>query len=319
MKGGQLLVINFASLPEPELMRRARDVAKALEIEAFVCCVLDDAELPPMLPGRRQRVRDVRSRLISRCEASLGKVLDSARAAGTDMHGYVKTADSPRRAAMRLVRDRTPSLVMLSLRPHTRFEDATLTGDDYAIIRASPVPVWVVNCSLDGRDSIVGAVEGADGEDAAGTLNARVLANVSRLAEKLGKQSHALHAFGQAGLARRLEPAADDGDGMGESRYDRRIREVLRFGKAYGLPEERLHIHEGKLVNALEEVSGPVKAGVIVLGTRVRGRLQRVLSDSVAERVVQRVPSDVLILKSSRKKGAAGEERGVRDARHALL
>jgi universal stress protein E len=307
MKGGQLLVINFASLPEPELMRRARDVAKALEIEAFVCCILDDAELPPTLPGRRERVREVRSRLISRCKNSLGKVLDSARAAGVDMRGYVKTADSPRRAAMRLVRDRSPSLVMIHRRPHTRFEDATLSGDDYAIIRASPVPVWVVNCSLNGRDSIVGAVDRAEGDDAAATLNERVLGNVSKLAEKLGKESHVLHAFGEAGLSRRLEaPAEDVGDDMGESRYDRRIREILRFGKAHGLPAECLHIHEGKLVNALEEVSEPVKAGVIVLGTRGRGRLQRLLSDSAAERVVQRVASDVLILKSSRGSSSTG-------------
>lgn len=306
MKDGQLLVINFASVPEPELMRRARDVAKALEIEAFVCCILNDAELPPMLPGRRERVREVRSRLISRCKDSLGKVLNSGRAAGADMHGYVKTADSPRRAALRLVRDRSPSLVMISRRPHTRFEEATLSGDDYAILRASPVPVWVVNCSMNGRDSIVGAVDGAGDDDAAMALNERILENASRLARKLGKESHALHAFGQAGLPRRLEPAAaDTGDDMGESRYDRRIREIVSFGKAHGLPEERLHIREGKLVNALEEVSEPVKVGLVVLGARGRGRLQRVLSDSVAERVVQRVPSDVLVLKSGRERSGS--------------
>ncbi len=54
--------------------------------------------------------------------------------------------------------------------------------------------------------------------------------------------------------------APDLEDDMGASRYDRRMRWILAFGKAHGLPRERTHIQEGKLVDALEEMSSTMNA-----------------------------------------------------------
>ena len=297
MKSGRLLVISVATVPEPELMRRAREVAAALDHELFICCLLDDAGLPPALPGQKERVRNIRKKLVSRCKNALEQVLDEMHAAGVAARGYVKTTDSVKTAALEMVEKKSPSLVMICRRSHTRFEEAVLAGDDFAIIRACPVPIWVVNPAKGTGDKIVGAVD-RPGQDHAASLDDMILDNVSQLARKLGKQSHALHTFGDAGLSRPLEqPAADPDDDMGASRYDRRMRRIIDFGLAHGVPRERVHIHEGKLVNALEEMSGPMNADLIVLGARSRGRLRRMLSGSAAERIVQRVKSDVLILK----------------------
>ena len=288
-------------------MRRAREIATALDHEVFICCLLDDAVLPPALPGQKERVRNIRKKLVSRCKNALEQVLDQMNAAGVAARGYVKTADSVKTAALELVEKKSPSLVMICRRSHTRFEEAMLAGDDFAIIRSCPVPVWVVNPAKGTGDKIVGAVD-RPGQDQGASLDDMILDSVSQLARKLGKQSHALHTFGEAGLSRPIEqPATDPDDDMGASRYDRRTRRIIDFGLAHGVPRERVHIHEGKLVNALEEMSGPMNADLIVLGARRRGRLRRMLSGSAAERVVQRVKSDVLILKDH--DGEAKERR----------
>jgi universal stress protein E len=311
MKTGQLVAINFASLPQAGLMRRARQVAAALRLGLFVCCLLDDARLPPALPGSQGRVRSIRRKLVARCNASLQKVLEEMRDEGIAAEGEVQTTSSVADAVLTLVRRRSPCLVLITRGRHSRLENATFSGSDFVVIRCCPVPVWVVNSEHRSGDKIVGAIEqsrtnGSDG-NGSGSLDARILGAASRLAREFGKEHHALHTFGQAGLPRAVEPAASDpDDDMGTSRYDRRMRRVFAFGAKHGLPRERIHIHEGKLVETLEELAGPMNADLIILGASRHGRLADLFSGSAVERVVQRVKADVLILKSSGSQAAEG-------------
>jgi universal stress protein E len=306
MKKGHILVIDVGSVPRRKLISRAREVAAALQQELYICCMFDEAELPPGLPGQRERVRQVREKLIARCRRSLEKLLKELEAAGVAAEGEVRASQSVAEDALEIVQKISPSLVLIRRKSHSRFEEMTLTGHDFAIIRSCPAPVWVVNPEHQSGDKIVGAIEQtrADG-NAADSLDARILEHAAKLARKLGKESHALHTFGEAGLPQAVEPAAPDPeDDMGTSRYDRRMAEVFDMGEAHGLPRERIHIHEGKLVETLEEMSEPMNADLIVLGARRRGRLSRMFSGSAAERVVQRVRADVLILKNGGPRAA---------------
>lgn len=298
--------MDFGSIPHPNLVRRAREVAGALQEELYICCMFDEAELPPALPGRRERVRRVRQKLIERCRRSLDKLLKDLAAAGVSASGEVRASSSVEEDALEVVQRISPSLVLIRRNNHSRFEEMTLTGHDFSMIRSCPAPVWVVNPQHKSGDKIVGAIErpSADG-GAVDSLDARILDHAAKLARKLGKEPHALHTFGEAGLPQAVEPAAPDPeDDMGTSRYDRRMGRVFDMAAAHGLPRERIHIHEGKLVETLEEMSEPMNADLIVLGARRGGRLSRMFSGSAAERVVQRVRADVLVLKSGGPRAA---------------
>lgn len=309
MKKGQLLVVNLSSLPQPELIRRAQELATALRQQLFIFCALDEAELPPMLPGRRERVNRVRRKLTARCERALQGVLDELRSAGVAAEGEVRATSDVKGDALALVERSSPSFVLICRREHSRLEEATLAGDDFAIIRSCPAPVWVVNAQASPGDKIVGAIgqPGLNGNGEA--LDDMILDKAAVLAQRLGKEPHALHTFGQAGLPQPLTPAAEDpDDDMGPSRYDRRMRRLFDFAKGYGLSRERIHVHEGKLVKALEEMSEPMNADLIVLGSGTRGRLGRIFSGSAAERVLQRVNTDVLILNSDEPRAVEGRQ-----------
>jgi universal stress protein E len=298
MNGGQLLAINFASLPEPALLQRATDLSRALGQELNVCCLIDDASVPTVLPGRRARLRRLRKKRIARCRGALDNVVRQARAQGVVAHTEVRSVTSLEGAALELTRKLAPSFVLICRSRHTRLEEATLSGSDFAVIRGCPVPVWVVNPERRSGNKIVGAIERADSTGEGTSLDENILEKASHLARKLGKEPHVLHTFGQAGLPQSLElPMRDPEDDMGASRYDRRMRRIFDFGNAHGLPPERVHIHEGKLVDTLEEMSGTMNADLIIIGARRRSRLNRLFSGSAAERVVQRVETDVLVVK----------------------
>lgn len=312
MQSGQLLVMDFGSVLQPGLVRRAQEVAAALRRDVFICCMYDEAELPPALPGRRKRVRRVRRKLIERGRRSLQKLLQELNASGVRAQGEMRSSQSVAEDALGLIQRLSPSLVLIRRKSHSRFEQMTLTGHDFAIIRSCPAPVWVVNPRNGSGDKVVGAIVGTveqspESSELADSLDARILRQASELAEKLGKEPHALHTFGDAGFPQEVEPAATGPeDDMGTSHYDRRLGQIFDMGEAHGMARERIHVHEGKLVKTLEEMSEPMNADLIVLGARRRGRLSRMFSRSAAERVVQRVRADVLILKCSGPRAAEG-------------
>jgi universal stress protein E len=288
MESGELLVINLATVPQPILMRRAGEIAGALRQDLFICCLLDDAELPQPLPGRRERVRSVRQRLVARCNTSLRKLLNEMREAGITADGEVQAIRSVTNSLLELVRERSPSCVLISRGRHSRIEEATLSGNDFSIIRSCPVPVWVVNTEHSPGDKIVGAIGqppvGEAGQNGGGVPDSRVLNAASKLARRLGKEHHALHTFGEPRLLRQaIEAAAPDpDDDMGTSGYVRRMRRVFALGAEHGLPLERIHIHEGRLLETLEEMAGPMNADLIVMGARSHGRFARLFSGNAA-------------------------------------
>lgn len=306
MTQGMLMVVELASVPQPALMQRARAVAAALQWGVYVACLRDESDLPPPLPGRRQRSEDLRARVSSRSRLALGRRLDAMRADGIEADGSVAVTDSISKAVLELVQEHSPAIVMLARRAHTTFEQATLGGDDFAILRACPVPVWVVHPSSHGGDKIVGAVDKPEPGSDGGSLDDRILDEVSLLARKLGKESHALHAFGEAGLVSPpLEPPAEDPmDDMGKSRNDERIQRILAFVQAHGVAAEHAHIYEGKLERVLEEEAGPLNADLIVLGSSGDGRLKRMISGSTTERIIDHVDTDVLVMKPGEPRAA---------------
>ena len=301
MKQGTLMVVELARVAQPCLMQRARTVAAALGMGVYVCCLRDDADLPPPLPGRRQRTENLRARVRGRSRLALERRLEAMRADGIDASGYVALTDSVSKAVLQQVEERAPAIVMIARRAHTGFEQATLGGEDFAILRGCPVPVWVVHPSHHHHgDKILGAV-GKPGPQGNGPgLDDRILDETAFLARKLGKEGHALHAFGDPGLVSPpLEPAADDpDDDMGTSRNDDRIESILAFVQAHGVTPEHAHIYEGKLERVLEEEAGRLNADLIVLGSDSEGRLRRILSGGTTEKIIEHVPSDVLVLKA---------------------
>ncbi|HEX2140627.1 MAG TPA: universal stress protein, partial [Woeseiaceae bacterium] len=260
--------------------------------------------LPPPPPGRRQGSEDMRARVNSRSRLALERRLDTMRADGLDAEGSVAITDSVSKAVLELVQEHSPAIVMIARKAHTNFEHATLGGEDFAVIRECPVPVWVVHPSKHGGDKIVGAVGKPEKGDGT-SLDDRILDEVALLAKKLGKESHALHAFGEAGLVSPLEPAAEDPlDDMGNSRNDARIAGILEFVQAHGVAREHAHIYEGKLERVLEEEAGPLNVDLIVLGSNRDSRLKRMISGSTTERIIDHVETDVLIVKRGETRAA---------------
>jgi len=67
--------------------------------------------------------------------------------------------------------------------------------------------------------------------------------------------------------------------------------------RAYRVPPDRIHLMLGSAVDLLAEEAERVRADIVVMGAVSRSRLQRIFVGNTAERVLDHLPCDVLIVK----------------------
>ena len=73
---------------------------------------------------------------------------------------------------------------------------------------------------------------------------------------------------------------------------------LTKFMSAYSVPEANVHFVEGLPQEKLPEITAEDDAGVIIMGAVSRRGLDRIFIGSTAERVLDRLGCDLLIVKS---------------------
>jgi universal stress protein E len=77
-----------------------------------------------------------------------------------------------------------------------------------------------------------------------------------------------------------------------------RIREALAvLSRTHGIAPGHVQLRQGSAVEVLCDVAAELPADVVVLGAIARGRLRERLIGSTAERVLDRLPCDTLVVK----------------------
>jgi universal stress protein E len=78
----------------------------------------------------------------------------------------------------------------------------------------------------------------------------------------------------------------------------RRIEsDVLKLAAAHGLPAERVHLVQGSATEVLPRAVVDLRADLVLMGAVSRSRFEELFIGSTAERVLDRLPVDVLVVK----------------------
>jgi universal stress protein E len=124
------------------------------------------------------------------------------------------------------------------------------------------------------------------------------------LAMRMGGEVHAVHAFFPAALLAATTTMADMPLVSGITAAEiveaerRRVAGVLgEIVASHALPPRRVHLEQGSAQEVLPRVAESVGAALLVMGAVSRSRLQEVFVGSTAERVLDRIGCDVLVVK----------------------
>lgn len=179
-------------------------------------------------------------------------------------------------------------LVIQHCRSYGRVEFHHLTNDSWQLVRNCSVPLLLVKNNVWNKNPIVlAAVDPVHSHDKPLALDSRIMAAALGLSDTLNGKLHVLHAFAEA--ARPFAPA-----GVIQTEHRKALDELLAD---YSIPPEQLHFLDQTPIYALEKTAEELPADVVVMGAISRSRLSEMLVGSTAEKVIDFMDTDILIVK----------------------
>jgi universal stress protein E len=192
-------------------------------------------------------------------------------------------------------------MVAIEAHKHNFLARLLLSQTDYDLIRQCPVPLLIVKgAPTASRRPVLAALDPWHANDKPRSLDARIIAAGREIARVLGLPLHTAHIYpplpdfaadGFVPVAVPISPPED-------KKYAAAIRRQFKaLNLKYEIPARNTHLEMGDPAFQLPQMVKSLKARVLVMGAVSRSAVKRILIGNTAERVLDAVPCDVLIVK----------------------
>jgi len=186
---------------------------------------------------------------------------------------------------------------------HSAVERALLTNTDWNLIRTCPVPLWLVKPhELADPPVIVAAIDPMNQHDKPAALDDEILQLSKLLGEKINGDVHAFHSYDPriavaTATANAYIPVSlpfDEIEQQMHEDHQKRFNEITSF---HGVADDHSHLVAGLTHEELPLIAERLKADVVVMGAVARNRWKRLFIGATAERTLEHLPCDLLIVK----------------------
>ena len=299
-----LAVLDPTSEAQPALAKAAT-LARRCEaaLELFIC------DFDPSLSGQpffdTDKLRLLRDEFVSERLEYLEEAAEELRAEGLAVETHVHWDNPTYRGILRRVEESSPDLVVKDTHYHSAIRRTLFTNTDWNLVRTCPVPLLLAKPTEWGETPhVVAALDPEHLGDKPASLDHDILEYAELLARRLDGEVHAVHAFFPAALLATVTSMAGMPLATGVSAREIVEAERDRVGAilasvvaAHGLPPERVRLEQGSAVEVLPRTVERLRADLLVMGAVSRSRLQELFVGSTAERILDRLGCDVLVVK----------------------
>ncbi|HEV2229320.1 MAG TPA: universal stress protein [Steroidobacteraceae bacterium] len=255
-----------------------------------------DGDLMPLYdkpPNLERRLREAQLERLERIARRLrGAGLKVAVSVAWDYPAYEAVV----REAARL----GAGLIVAERHPGRHLAAGLLHLNDWELLRRSPIPVLLVKQARPYRRPVVlAAVDPEHTYAKPLRLNRQILRLGAAVAHALHGALHAGYAYMPLPLTAFSAGALSDAEVLAlEARAARAARaELQRTVSGSGIPRTRQHILGRHPVDAIVELATRTHSSIVVMGAISRSGLKRLLIGNTAERVLDRLGCDLLIVK----------------------
>jgi universal stress protein E len=191
-------------------------------------------------------------------------------------------------------------LVVLESHRHGAAARLVLSNTDWQLIRLCPCPLLLVKSGRRyQRPRVLAAIDPLHAHAKPAALDAALLAAADGFATTFGGRLHAAHFYVLASPLTSgfmMEPMPLPANLAAQHERDVRRAFDALAGK-YALGPRRTHLRSGVPVDELPALAAEIDASVVVMGAVSRSGLRRLFIGHTAERVIDRLKCDVLIVK----------------------
>ncbi|MGB0467941.1 MAG: universal stress protein [Pontibacterium sp.] len=166
-----------------------------------------------------------------------------------------------------------------------------LAPRDWKILRETPCPVLLVKQKTSWENTrILAAIN--PGLAKSDSHNQSILMLAGFIAREVNAQLHAV-------IATRPVMQGDESELQSQATIEHQARRALEVElKQMCLPVNQIHIGEGPPEHLIPLVSTHIKAGLLVMGTHARKGVSAALLGNTAERILDRIDTDILVLRT---------------------
>lgn len=252
-----------------------------------------EGELPCMSNARRS----------DNLESLLGEIAEPLRDDGIDITTHVISGDPLHEAVIHWMRNSPADLVVKDAHHHLIARRAFATSTARHLMRTCPVPILLTKP----RDwatppLLMAAVDPGHVNDAAAALDHRILDVTASMAQQFDMPPHAVHAYvptmiATAAVGGMLTMIGVSEEALASEKQLRRAQ-IMHLTDEYGFVDANVHVDPGIAPEYLPRMAAEWHADIVVMGAVSRSGLTRAVIGSTAERVLETLPCDVLVVKS---------------------
>jgi len=193
-----------------------------------------------------------------------------------------------------------PKVVVKETHYHSKIHRAIFHNTDWNLVRLCPEPLWLAK-PQDWPDhaTILASVDPTHTDDKYSKLDDQILNLATMLADKLGCNLHAFHSYlpPSTAAAGPIDPQLFSFEGIEEKIRASHEESVKALLDGYDIDEQNVHVMAGAPNQLLPDIAREVSAGLVVMGSIARNSLQRVFLGSTSEKVLDRLPCDLIVVK----------------------
>lgn len=299
-----LAVLDPTTEAQPALAKAATLARRSgATLELFIC------DFDPSLSGQpffdTDKLRQLREEFVAERLEYLEEMAEDLRAEGLAVETHVHWDNPTYRGVVRRVEEASPDLVVKDTHYHTVLRRTLFTNTDWSLIRTCPAPLLLAKAGeWPDTPRILAALDPGHVGDKPAGLDHDILEWSELVAARMGGEVHAVHAFFPAALLAATATLA--GMPLASGMTSAEIVEAERKRIAglladvvgpHHLPAQRVHLEQGAAAEVLPRMAEQLTAALVVMGAVSRSRLQEVFLGSTAERVLDRIGCDVLVVK----------------------
>ncbi len=297
-----LIVVDPTTKDQPALARAAWLAGKlGCSLELFIC------DYDQYLAGERffdtKALEKARAGLLKRHLKRLEKLAEPIRADGIDVTVDAVWDHPLHDGIVRKIERAKPKLVVKDTHFHSAIRRSLFSNTDWHVIRDCTAALWLVKPHTDAAvKTLLAAVDPVHERDKPASLDHKILDTATEIRDAIDGDLQVVHSFDPAPIyavstdAMSFPITEPINDAVSELRTQH-LTAMDELTKTRDLAPDSTHVIDGEtrevLVSAVEELN----ADVVVLGAVSRGALQRLALGSTAERVLDFVPCDLLIVK----------------------
>jgi universal stress protein E len=199
--------------------------------------------------------------------------------------------------------DMNPRYIVKGTQYHSAAERSIFVDTDWQLVRTCPYPLWLVKPhAVREKPVIVAAVDPTHSHDKPAELDRVIVGKAQEIAAEAGGEVHLLHTYHRlVGVGREatrtFKPIEIPLDDLSQ-KIKMEHRQLLdKLASEYGIDEEHTHQLPGDAKELLPTFARTHGADLVVMGALARWGLKRAVLGSTAEKVLDHLPCDILIVR----------------------